>query len=151
MGFVLSCAAALSAPMLSAAAPRAAARTGSLAREGGADDSLPEIRASMLCEPAESPGRVRCVVEAHVTPGESITWGDVVIVRTPPFATALRGRIGPHDATTRDATTWRWALAVVARERGRGDIEARVRLVVCREGRCTPGEAAVVGRVAVGD
>src|SRR5258708_7056589 len=78
------------------------------------------------------PGRVRCEAEAHVASGESIAAGDVIIVRTPTFIRALRGRIGPHDATTREAEVWRWSLALAAREKGSGDVEARVRLVVCR-------------------
>jgi hypothetical protein len=109
------------------------------------------LRAEMRCEHIDGPGRVRCEVEARVAVGESIAAGDVVIVRTPPFVTALRGRIGPHDATTREADVWRWALALAARERGSGDVEARVRLVTCRSGQCAPREAPVVGRVVVGE
>jgi hypothetical protein len=104
----------------------------------------------MTCERVDSPGRVRCEVEARVGPGESITWGDVVLVRTPPFVAALRGRIGPHDATVREAQLWRWALALVARERGSGDVEASVRLVVCRGDQCAPRSASVVGHVVAG-
>ena len=108
------------------------------------------MHAEMRCERVDEPGRVRCDVEARVASGESISAGDVVIVRTPPFVTALRGRIGPHDATTRDAETWRWALALAARGPGRGEVEARVRLVVCRGATCGPREAPVVVRVEVG-
>jgi hypothetical protein len=105
----------------------------------------------MTCEHVDAPGRVRCDVEARVAPGESITWGDVEIVKTPAMAAALRGRIGPHDATTREPEVWRWALALVAREKGTGDVEGRVRLVVCKAGVCAPREIGVVGRVAVGE
>jgi hypothetical protein len=105
----------------------------------------------MTCERVEAPGRVRCVVEARVAPGESITWGDVEIVKTPPMAAALRGRIGPNDATAREPEVWRWALALVAREKGTGDVEARVRLVVCRAAACAPREVGVVGRVVVAE
>jgi hypothetical protein len=108
-------------------------------------------RATMRCERADQPGRVRCEVEARVAPGEQITWGDVVLVKTPPFVGALRGRIGPHDATARDADVWRWALALVAREKGTGDVEGRVRLVVCKDGKCAPREAGVTGHVVVGE
>jgi hypothetical protein len=104
----------------------------------------------MTCERSESPGRVRCEIEARVGPGESIAWGDVVLVRTPPFVGPLRGRIGPHDATVREAEVWRWALALVAREKGSGDVEARVRLIVCRRDKCTPRTVAVVARVVAG-
>ena len=109
------------------------------------------VRTTMRCERADQPGRVRCEVEARVGEGESITWGDVVLVSTPPFVGALRGRIGPHDATTRDADTWRWALALVARGKGTGDVQGRVRLVVCKDGTCTPREADVTGHVVVGE
>jgi hypothetical protein len=108
-------------------------------------------RAAMRCERADQPGRVRCEVEARVGEGESITWGDVVLTRTPSFVGALRGRIGPHDATARDPDVWRWALALVAHEKGTGDVEGRVRLVVCKDGKCAPRETAVTGHVVVGE
>jgi hypothetical protein len=109
------------------------------------------LQAEMRCDRADGPGRVRCEVEARVGLGESIAEGDVVIVRTPPFVTALRGRIGPHDATTHDPSIWRWALALAARGRGSGDVEGRVRLVVCRATVCAPREAPVSVRVVVGE
>ena len=104
----------------------------------------------MTCEHVEAPGRVRCDVEASVGPGETIVWGDVVIVRTPPFVGALRGRIGPHEATSRDPDVWRWALALVAREKGGGEVEGRVRLVVCKGTKCLPRELPVTARVVAG-
>jgi len=115
-----------------------------------AQDDAGTPRATMTCERVEAPGRVRCDVEARVAPGESIPWGDVVIVRTPPFAGALRGRIGPHDATAHEPDLWRWALALVARDKGSGDVEARVRLVVCKGDVCLPREMPVIGHVVVG-
>jgi hypothetical protein len=116
-----------------------------------AEDDAGAPRATMTCEHLDVPGRVRCEVEARVTPSESITWGDVVLVQTPPFVSALRGRISPHDATAREPGVWRWALALVARGKGSGDVEGRVRLVVCREKICAPREVGVVGRVVVGE
>jgi hypothetical protein len=106
--------------------------------------------ATMTCDRTAAPGRVRCEVEARVGPGESIAWGDVVLVRMPPFTTALRGRIGPHDASVREAGLWRWAFAVVARDRGSGEIEGRVRVVVCRDQTCALREIPVLGRVVAG-
>ncbi len=105
----------------------------------------------MACEPVAGPGRVLCSVEARVGAGEAIASGDVLLVRTPPFVTALRGRIGPHDATTRGARLWRWAFGLAARARGAGTIEGRVRLVVCRGPVCEPREVPVSARVVVGD
>jgi hypothetical protein len=116
----------------------------------GDEDSGP-ARATMTCERVDGPGRVRCDVEVHVAAGEAITWGDVALTRTPAFVGALRGRIGPHEATSREAEVWRWALALVARERGSGDVEGRVRLVVCKADVCAPREVPVAGRVVVGE
>jgi hypothetical protein len=104
----------------------------------------------MTCDRADAPGRVRCEVEARVGPDESIAWGDVVIVDTPPFVAALRGRIGPDDATAREAHTWRWALALAIKQRGSGTVEARVRLVACRGDRCAPRILPVKGLVVAG-
>jgi hypothetical protein len=108
-------------------------------------------RATMTCERVDAPGRVRCDVEARVSAGEAISWGDVILTKTPPFAGALRGRIGPNEATTHDAEVWRWALALVAREKGAGDVEATVRVVVCKGVVCAPQEVPVTGRVVVGE
>jgi hypothetical protein len=124
---------------------------GAPARVAAAEADAGASRATMTCEPVETPGRVRCEVEARVDSDESIAWGDVVIMRTPPFAGALRGRIGPHDATAREASVWRWALALVARAKGSGDVEGRVRLVVCRDKTCAPRQLPVVGRLVVGE
>jgi hypothetical protein len=120
-------------------------------RAQGAIKDAGALRAEMRCERIDAPGRVRCEVEVRVASEESIASADVTIVRTPPFVTALRGRIGPHEATTREAEVWRWALALAARERGSGDVEARARLVVCRNARCAPRETPMVARVVVGE
>jgi len=134
------------APAALAAFCTAVSATPALAgREAGAP------RVSMTCDRVDGPGRVRCDVEARVSGGESITWGDVVILRTPAFAGALQGRVGPHEATVREPDVWRWALALVARTKGTGDVDARVRLVVCEGKTCTPREVDVVGHVVAGD
>jgi hypothetical protein len=104
----------------------------------------------LSCEPASKPGRVRCEARVYVAEGESIAWGDVVLLAAPSFVSALRGRIGPHDATIRSPTTWRWEFALVARANGGGDVVGRARLVVCREKACLPRELPLVGRVVVG-
>lgn len=115
-----------------------------------ADDAGGPPPATMTCEHVDGPGRVRCDVEARVGAGESITWGEVVIDKTPAFLSALRGRIGPHDATVHDPDVWRWALALVAHEKGAGDVEGRVRLVVCTDAMCAPRVLPLKGHVIVG-
>ena len=108
-------------------------------------------QATMTCDRVATPGRVRCEVSARVEAGETITWGDVVLVQVPLFAEALRGRIGPSDATVKEPSTWRWALALAARGKGRGEVQGRVRLVVCRDKTCLPRELPVAGQVVVGE
>src|SRR5580658_677942 len=104
----------------------------------------------LSCEPAPRPGRVRCEARVYAAEGESITWGDVVLLEIPPFLSALRGRVGPHDATVRTPATWRWEFALVARATGKGDVVGRARLVVCRAKTCLPRELPLVGHVAIG-
>jgi hypothetical protein len=106
--------------------------------------------ATMTCEHVVVPGRVRCEVEARVAPGESISWGDVVLRRLPPFAAPLRGRIGPRDASVREPGFWRWAFALVAREKGVGEVEGKVRVVVCKDKTCSARDVPVAGKVEVG-
>ncbi|MGH7438977.1 MAG: hypothetical protein ACRENE_25090, partial [Polyangiaceae bacterium] len=52
------------------------------------------VQAALTCDRADGPGRVRCEVEARVPSGESISWGDVVLLKAPAFTLVLRGRIG---------------------------------------------------------
>ena len=133
-------------PALASAAALAASVASALAQQDAGAAPL----ATMTCEHVAVPGRVRCEVEARVAPGESISWGDVVLRRLPPFATPLRGRIGPHDASVREPGFWRWAFALVAREKGAGDVEGQVRVVVCRDKTCSARGVPVVGKVEVG-
>ena len=108
------------------------------------------LRVFVKCEPAASPGRVRCEAEAHAE-GAKITWGDVEIVKASASLSPLRGRIGPSDATLKTDDTWRWGFALVAKERGVGSVEARVRAVVCVGSACTPETTTVVAEVVVGE
>lgn len=94
-----------------------------------------ELTATMQCERAAEPGRVRCTVAASLAAGRALAWGDVEIVALPEFASALKGRIGPQDALARDATSTTWALGLVARKAGQGEVKARVRVVACEPGR----------------
>jgi hypothetical protein len=94
-------------------------------------DAPPEAQASMQCDRASEAGRVRCTVEARVTGQRTITWADVEILSLPDFASALKGRIGPQDALSRDAVSAKWALGLVARRAGQGEVRGRVRVVLC--------------------
>lgn len=121
-----------------------------IAPDARADVDAGAVTASLTCDRADGPGRVRCEVEARVGAGESIAWGDVVLLKTPAFTLVLRGRIGPHDATLQQAEVWRWAFALAAKQNGSGDVDARIRIVVCQGKTCTPVQVAVTGKVVVG-
>ncbi len=114
-----------------------------------ADDAAP--RAALRCDHASAPGRIRCDLEIRVASGSHIRWGDVVLSRAPENFVPLRGRIGPRDATAREDDMWRWAFALVARERGGGDLEGAARLVVCHGDSCDPLVVPVKLRVEVGE
>jgi hypothetical protein len=96
-----------------------------------------------------APGRLRCDVEARGWQ-RTLQWAEVEIVRAPAFITPLRGREGPREATTREADLWRWSLGLVSRDRGEGDVTARVRAVLCDGDTCAPDEVVVQGHVKVG-
>ena len=106
-------------------------------------------RATLQCERAAAPGRVRCDAELRTSHG-TVRWADVEVVQTPDFLLPLKGRIGPRDAATRETDLWRWGLGLVARDRGEGDVVTRVRAVVCDGDRCEPEEATATGHVVVG-
>ena len=112
----------------------------------------PQPTATLTCPRVSEPGRVRCEVEAKPAPGGAVLkWADAVLVSTPPFITPLRGRVGPADATTREDSVWRWTIALAARSRGAGEVEARVRVVSCVREACAPLEIAVRAPLVVGD
>lgn len=94
-------------------------------------ETPPEAQASMQCDRASGAGRVRCTVEARTTGERTMTWADVELLALPDFASALKGRIGPQDALSRDGTSAKWGLGLVARRAGQGEVRARVRVVVC--------------------
>jgi hypothetical protein len=133
----------------------------SVAVPGTAAAGEAEVQSSMQCDRASEPGRVRCTVEVRALGGRTIAWADVVILSLPDFASALKGRIGPQDTLSRDATAAKWGLGLVARRAGQGEVRARVRVVTCdppRAGagpaeprtRCTPILVEVKTQVTVG-
>ena len=118
-----------------------------------APEAAPHLEASMQCERAIEPGRVRCSLEAHAGEG-TIRWADMVIVSLPDFASALKGRVAPTDATARDPSRYTWAFGLVARHAGKGEARARVRAVVCTPGpsgkSCVPVTVEARTTVVVG-
>jgi hypothetical protein len=116
-----------------------------------AEESVP-IEAKMQCERAAEPGRVRCSVEVRTAAPRTIAWADVAILQLPDFATALKGRIGPDDATARDADSVKWAFGLVAKRAGQGEARVRVRVVACQsEGvKCAPQSTEVRAMLNVG-
>lgn len=125
--------------------------------DGARAEEPPKLTASMQCDRAAEPGRVKCSVEARVAGGRSIAWADVAIVQLPELASALKGRIGPADATSRDAASQKWAFGLVARKTGEGEARARVRAVVCEPGtadagapKCAPATVDVRAVIHVG-
>jgi hypothetical protein len=86
-----------------------------------------------------------------VPAGTVLKWADVVVTKTPPFAQALRARVGPLEASAREDTVWRWAMALAARARGSGELGARIRIVACVKDACTPSELEAKADVVVGE
>ncbi len=98
-----------------------------------AADEPPLVTVSAQCDRASEPGRVRCGVEVRPTKDEKIAWADVSVVKVPALCTLLRGRTGPLEATAREASGYRFALALVARSTQKSELELRVRAVVCSD------------------
>jgi hypothetical protein len=106
---------------------------------------------TMQCDRVSEPGRVRCTVDASSSRGKSIAWGEVEIISVPDFALPLRGRIGPADVATKEPARWRFALALVSKRTGRGEVTARVRIVECTDDKkCTTRESRVSTELVVG-
>jgi hypothetical protein len=107
--------------------------------------------AQLACEHVPEPGRIRCEIEVKAPAGTALTWADAVILKTPPFASALRARVGPLQASAREDAVWRWAIALAARDRGSGNVVARVRAVTCLKEACTTTEIDAEAPVVVGE
>lgn len=112
----------------------------------------------MTCEHALEPGRVRCAAEVIAAPGKVLEFADLALVGLPPFAMALKGRLGREDATARESNRVAWAFGLVARRTGQGDAAASVRVVLCDagdggsgHGRCAPVVLEVHATVQVGN
>ncbi len=119
----------------------------------------PALRATLTCDRVSEPGRVRCAVEARAADRRTLAWADVEILELPDFASPLKARIGPTDATSRQPTSASWAFAVVARRVGQGEARVRVRAVTCVApagdagpggARCSPVTTEVRAMIVVG-
>jgi len=108
------------------------------------------LSVSARCERAAGPGRVRCEVELTTTSPRTLRWADVQVLATPPFVTPLKGRASPDDAAVREPARIRFAMALVAKERGEGEARVRVRAVVCDPRGCAPLSRTVPVAVSVG-
>ena len=145
----------MSAPHLAARVPRAewiaamVLLSAVVSPEALADEPATGLSASLTCEAQSAPGRFRCDVEVRVADGE-LRWADVQVVKTADFILPLRGRLGPRDASSHERDIFRWSLGFVAKDRGTGEVTARVHGVVCRGESCVPTTVDVTGRVAVG-
>lgn len=121
------------APGVSGAATQDIGVHGPIAKRQAGEGKAPELLTTVQCDRTSEPGRVRCGVEAKPRAGATLTWADVVVVDVPPFATALRGRVGPDEATAKEPAGYRFALALVAKSTGKGTLHLRIRAVVCTE------------------
>ena len=109
------------------------------------------LSASMQCDRAPEPGRVRCTIEAEVSQPLRIRWSEAEIVTVPEFTTPLRARLGRADIISEEPGRIRFAFALAAKALGRGPLRARVRAVVCEgELRCHPEERTAESTVVVG-
>jgi hypothetical protein len=124
-----------------------AAAVGASALVASADEG--GVRATLQCEHAAAPGRVRCDAELRTTRG-AVRWADVAVIETPDFVSPLKGRVGPRDATARETDLWRWGLGLVGRDRGEGDVVTRIRAVVCEGDRCHAEESTASAHVVIG-
>ena len=113
------------------------------------------LLAHVECPRATAPGRIVCEVTANAATGR-LVWVDALVVRAPAFARPLRSRVvapvssegapgNPNSASAK--------LALVASELGTGELEVRVRAVICSETAsgewCGPELASVTAPVVV--
>lgn len=123
-----------------------------LATAGDARADEP-LSATLQCDRASEPGRLRCTVEARAATGRTLQWADVVVVELPELAQALKGRLAQTDSISRDATSERWAFGLLAKRAGEGTAKVRVRAVVCEADagtRCTTVTADATAVLHVG-
>jgi hypothetical protein len=96
------------------------------ARAGG-----PPLEASLSCESARAPGRVRCTLRISAAGGPRLDWADALVLETPAFARALLARVAARDVQAGQGTV-KVPLALVLEGPGRGVVRVRARAVLCR-------------------
>jgi hypothetical protein len=113
-------------------------------------DGAAVIHANVVCAPVVGPGRVLCDLTVGASSGK-LAWVDALVVRAPAFARPLRSRVVAAADPAGSASV---KLALVATEAGKGELQVRVRAVVCHEAQsgqwCGPETATVSGAVEVG-
>jgi hypothetical protein len=109
-----------------------------------------DVEVTASCAPIDAPGRVLCDVEARApASGPKLRWADVAILDAAPFLTPLKGRLAPSDAAAHDASTWHFRFALVARDKGEGDVKLAVRVVACDGDKCAPRRLEATAHVVV--
>jgi hypothetical protein len=89
----------------------------------------PELRAQLTCPAAASPGRIVCVLDVSAASGR-LVWLDALVVQAPTFVRPLRSRLVVPVAANGSSSL---KLALVASEAGQGELQLRVRGVLCHE------------------
>ena len=111
------------------------------------------LSARVECASATGPGRIVCELNVSASSGK-LVWVDALVVQAPPFARPLRSRVVLQVGPAGALGTASAKLALVASELGRGELQLRVRGVVCRESpsgeSCGPEVVPVVAVVAAG-
>lgn len=135
-----------------AAGRAAAAGVGDAPPDGGASHAPTDesLVATATCEHTASVGRFRCEVELRTLPPVAVRWADVQIVAVPPFVASLKSRVPPTEAAVAEPQLYRFALGLIAREKGAGEIEFRVRVVLCDGDACAPVVQSLRVSVALG-
>jgi hypothetical protein len=117
-----------------------------------ADGAL--LAAHVECARASAPGRIVCDVHATASAGK-LVWVDALVVQAPSFARPLRSRVVAQIVPAGSPAAASAKLALVASELGKGELELRVRGVVCSDAPsgewCAPEVVRVVGVVEVGE
>lgn len=98
---------------------------------GSAQAESGDFMAQLSCQRRVGKGRVLCEMRLTVGSGR-LTWADAIVVSTPPFASALRDRVGIRTASERKDVRIVLPFALIAQSTGTGEAVAKARAVWCR-------------------